>query len=265
MNVTSLLENTTKCSAMQTEHGLSLYIETKTKKILFDMGQTSLFLENARKLDIELSAVDFAVLSHGHYDHGGGLPDFLRINDHAPVYISRFAFEPYYNRKDKYIGLDLRILQKEEFRKRIRFTGDEQEIADGIRLFSCNSYNRPYGMRNFGLSKKIDGHVLHDDFRHEQYLRIEEDGKTVLFSGCSHKGIMNIVSWFSPDILIGGFHFSSLAPGNELEYAANVLNTYPTVYYTCHCTGTEQYKFMSERMNNLHYLGCGERVKIISL
>ena len=123
MRITVLLENTAASSDMEVEHGLSLFIETGTKTILFDMGQTDLFARNAGKLGCDLSRVDAAVLSHGHYDHGGGLERFLEINSHAPVYLSPYAFEPHYNGSDKYIGLDTAIL-KIVVRYYVDVTGD---------------------------------------------------------------------------------------------------------------------------------------------
>ena len=87
MKITALLENTSEREDMLTEHGLSLYIETQNHTILFDMGQSGLFAKNAAVLGIDLGAVDIAVLSHGHYDHGGGLAVFLEINKTAPVWI----------------------------------------------------------------------------------------------------------------------------------------------------------------------------------
>ena len=100
MKITTLIENTS-ARGLPTEHGLSLFVETAEHKFLFDMGQTDLFARNAETLGIALSKVDFAVLSHGHYDHGGGLNTFLALNDHAPVYMSRYAFEPHYNGTEK--------------------------------------------------------------------------------------------------------------------------------------------------------------------
>ena len=80
MQITALVENTSQDKKFGTEHGLSLYIEAGFQKILFDMGQSGLFADNAKVLGISLSDVTIAVLSHGHYDHGGGLAKFLEIN-----------------------------------------------------------------------------------------------------------------------------------------------------------------------------------------
>lgn len=258
MRIISLVENTTINESIGAEHGLSLYIESNGHKILFDMGQTDLFLKNAGKLNIDLSKVDIAVLSHGHYDHGGGLAEFLKINDHAPVYISRYAFEPYYHGRIKYIGLDTRLKES----TRIRFTGGVTQIGQGMTLYHCNEEVRKYDLGSFGLTVKREGNYLPDVFSHEQYLLIEENGKKVLFSGCSHKGILNIAGWFEPDILVGGFHFSKLPLDETLKNYADCLNQFKTDYYTCHCTGTEQFGFMKQYMERLFYLSAGQVLHI---
>ncbi len=261
MKITSLLENTTLREDMHTEHGLSLYIETETHKILFDMGQSDAFAENAKTLGIDLAEVDFAVVSHGHYDHGRGLEKFLEINLHAPVYIMRDAFLPHYNVKSKYIGLDASLMSH----PRIIFTDniyDEFSITDDITIFSCNSRERKYEFSAFGLTEENAGKLAPDKFLHEQYMQVEGEGKCVLFSGCSHKGIENIMRWFAPDVLVGGFHFSKMPCGEALEDIAQNLGAYDTVYYTCHCTGAEQFDFMEKRMQNLHYIACGDSIEI---
>lgn len=257
MRVTALTENTTE-KDFRTEHGLSLYIETNGQKILFDSGQTELFAENAVKLGIDLSAVDIMVLSHGHYDHGGGLERFMEINKKAPIYMSRYAFEPHYNGTEKYIGLDT-SLEKSE---RIIFTDGVTEISDTLMLYSCNDREKLIDLGSFGLNMLENGEMIPDDFRHEQYLLINENGKRVLISGCSHKGINNIESWFRPDVLIGGFHFSKLECGDKLLSLAEQLDSEPTHYYTCHCTGVEQYRFMSRYMKRLDYISTGKTIVI---
>ncbi|MBQ5823855.1 MAG: MBL fold metallo-hydrolase [Clostridia bacterium] len=258
MEITALIENTSCSEGVGAEHGLSLYIKANGKKLLFDMGQTDLFTANAQVLGADLSAVDFAVLSHGHYDHGGGLKRFLEINKTAPVYLSRYAFGDYYNGTEKYIGLD-KTLQNSE---RLIFVGDEMKICDGFTLYSCNDKPRERDLGSFGLNKKADDEFAADDFLHEQYLLIEEGGKRVLISGCSHKGVMDIVSWFEPDVFVGGFHYSSLARDEKLKGYSEYLAAFNTDYYTCHCTGVDQFDYMSGYMPRLKYLSCGQTVSI---
>ena len=106
MVITSLVENTSCRPDVGQEHGLSLFIQSGGHTILFDFGQSELFCENAFALGADLTSVEYGVLSHGHYDHGGGLRRFLQVNSNANVYVSRAAFEKHYNAKNKYIGLD---------------------------------------------------------------------------------------------------------------------------------------------------------------
>ena len=257
LKITVLAENTSRCG-FPTEHGLSLYVETGKKRFLFDTGQTALFAENADRLGIDLNRVDFAVLSHGHYDHGGGIRKFLELNDHAPVYVNVRAFEPHYNGTEKYIGLDPGLKDSE----RIVFTEDAYEISDEFRLSTCNSCKKAVDFGSFGLNMLQDSLPVPDDFAHEQYLLVKEGDQKILFSGCSHKGIINIVEWFRPDVLIGGFHFSKLPADETLAGYARRLDSYNTVYYTCHCTGELQYSYMKKYMKNLHYISTGDTIEI---
>lgn len=256
MRIVSLVENTTSDDKFLCEHGLSLYIETNNYKILFDMGQSDLFYHNACKMNIDLSLVDIAVLSHGHYDHGGGLAKFLEINSTANVYVSERAFKEYYN-GEKYIGLDVSLKNND----RLIFVSDELHIDDTLSLYSCNNYDKKFNLGSFGLNKKENGLFIDDDFLHEQYLLIH-DKKDVLISGCSHKGILDITAWFSPDVLVGGFHFSKLELDSTLKSYAQYLSGFDTMFYTCHCTGVEQYRFMKEYMKNLDYLSTGMTIYV---
>ncbi len=257
MKITALTENTSK-AGLPFEHGLSLYIRTDTLDILFDSGQTELFAQNAEALGIDLGKIDIAVLSHGHYDHGGGLGRFLELNGAAPVYLSKYAFEPHYRGEEKYIGLDPDLKNS----RRLIFTDGVTEIAEGLTLYSCNDREKLLDLGSFGLNTERDGALIPDDFRHEHYLMIEENGKRVLISGCSHKGIVNIVDWFRPDVLVGGFHLSKLEPGEKLRSVAEKLDSYGTFYYTCHCTGERQYGFMKRYMSRLEYISAGESITV---
>lgn len=243
VRIVTLVENTAKREDLAAEHGLSLYIETGDRKILFDAGQSGAFWDNAQKLGVDLEKVDIAVLSHGHYDHGGGLSRFLEGNGAATVWVNPHAFEGHYNAGETYIGLAPELEQN----SRICFSADGQKLGDGLTLYIAISC--PHGIRPFGLTVREKGKLIPEDFRHEQYLLIEEGQKRILISGCSHRGILNIVEYFRPDVLIGGFHFMKMDPaGPELEQAVAALKRYPTVYYTGHCTGEPQYAALKQGM-----------------
>ena len=219
MKITALTENTSRLG-LPSEHGLSLYIETESHRLLFDAGQSDLFARNAAR--------------------------------------SRFAFEPHLRSDGTFIGLDKTLKESE----RLIFCGEETKIADGLTLYAKNDAKKVADLGSFGLNMEQDGKVLPDDFRHEHYLLIEENGKRVLISGCSHKGILNIAEWFRPDVLVGGFHFSKLPLDETLAGYAKQLDGCPTTYYTCHCTGTAQFEFMSKYMKRLRYISAGDVIEI---
>lgn len=257
MELWTLMENTSCREDLCCEHGLSLYIETGKHKLLLDAGQSGGFADNAEAMGIDLSAVDMAIVSHGHYDHGGGLGRFLELNDTAPIYVSRHAFEPHYNAAEKYIGLDPALRES----GRLVFAQDRQRLDRGLTLYG--SIPTPTE-GTFGLTVEENGVLLPEDFRHEQYLLIEEEGKRILLSGCSHRGILQIAEHFRPDVLIGGFHFMKLDPdGEALRKAAKALLELPTVYYTGHCTGQAQYAALKRCMGSrLHAISAGTRIKL---
>ncbi len=259
MKITVLAENIAINPNFESEHGLSLYIETENDKFLFDFGQSDLFLKNAEKLGVDLGNIDFSILSHGHYDHGNGIVPFLKINKQTKIFVNENAFFDYYNGTEKYIGIDKSLKNHPQ----IQLVGDSFEIKRGFSLYSCNNRKKIQPTNPFGL-KKLENRVFQDDdFLHEHYLLVEEKGKTILFSGCSHKGLLNIVDWFKPDIFVGGFHFSKIENKDELTEIALKLKEYPTKYYTCHCTGVQQYETLKSVLGNrLEYLSTG---KIITL
>ncbi len=257
MRITVLAENTTRTPALEAEHGLSLYVETAGHRILFDMGQSDLFARNAAALGVDLQAVDIAVLSHGHYDHGGGLAHFLEINKTAPVNVHRTAFGAHYN-GEKYIGLDT-ALQRHP---RLAFTGGEYPLAAGLTLYDADGCPVSFHDGDGGLTRWENGRVFADDFCHEQYLLIEEDGRRVLISGCSHRGIRNIVSRFAPDVVVGGFHYSKFPLDDTLGSYAAYLSGYDTAYYTCHCTGEAQCEYMKQWMPRLQYIATGDTIEV---
>ncbi len=264
MKLTVLTENTTRDPKLIAEHGLSLHLEANSLKLLFDTGQTDALIANAARLGVDLSSVDIAVLSHGHYDHGGGIAAFLQHNAKAKVYLSRQAFGEHYNAAGRRIGLDPALQQE----NRLVPVGDSFALHPHMTLFSCNDAVLPNPVEPFGLQIMRQGKLQPDDFLHEQYLLIEENGQRILISGCSHKGVCNLAAHFRPDILIGGLHLSKLDPrvpedAARLDAIAAELLRLPTRYYTCHCTGEAQYAYLREKMGwRLSYLHTGDTLEL---
>ena len=126
---------------MALKNGVDIVLELP---FVYATASAEIFAKNAVTLGIDLSKVDIAILSHGHYDHGGGLETFLRINNHAPIYVNKNAFGSHYSGTEKYIGLDIRLKDN----SRIIFTENETVIDDNINLLTCNNYisNNPLSM-----------------------------------------------------------------------------------------------------------------------
>ena len=252
MKITTLIENTALSPDLTAEHGLSLFVEAAGHRFLFDAGQSAAFADNAGRLGIDLRTAEFAVLSHGHYDHGGGMGRFLSENRTAHVYVNENAFGGHYNAVGRYIGLDEALRSS----SRLILTGDAHTIAPGLTLHTCNDRPRRSPIEPFGLTERVGDFLLPEEFRHEQALLIEENSKRVLLSGCAHKGVLNLLDWFRPDVFVGGFHFKQLSPTDpRLKAWGERMAAYDTAFYTGHCTGAEQYAvlkdILGDRLNAL--------------
>ena len=277
MRIINLVENTEGSSGCGVEHGLCFYIETEKHKLLMDTGQTDLLIGNAERLGIDLTLVDTVVLSHGHYDHGGGIMPFAQINPTAKIYVPAAAFGEYYSvnkaGEPHYIGLDAEI---QELPQVVKVTAEDGifQIDDELSLFSGIGNEHPIPSANRRLKKKADEELVQDDFAHEQCLVIKEGVKSILLSGCAHHGILNILDRYialygkEPDIVISGFHMMrkngySDEDINMIIDTALALRQYKTVFYTGHCTGVEPYNAMKKLMGSqLHYVHSGDEVRI---
>lgn len=265
-----LVENTTGVPGIEAVHGIALLVRLERKTILFDFGPEGVLLRNAARLGVDLDAVDMAVLSHGHNDHGGGLGDFLAVNRHAFVYARASAFEPHFSRRgsDVFapIGLDSALLGH----PRIRFTNDNVELEDGISLFTVPERAFPEPTANGNLYRLSSGNHVRDDFMHEQHLFLQERDRRVLVAGCAHAGIQNILARTEalglghPDALIGGFHLESRGSGlaespEGVISIAERLRTGVGRSFTCHCTGSNAFAILSDALGDaVRWVGAGD-------
>ena len=268
MRIVTLVENTCGHEGCIAEHGLSLYIETKKHKLLLDTGQTDAIVKNAEALKIDLSAVDTVILSHGHYDHSGGILPFSEINHTAQIILQRSAAEPHFN-GDCYIGIDTDILKLPN----VRLIDGDMDFDDELFLFSGITGRRCYPQGNKKLSRMENGIQVPDDFAHEQCLVIKQNGKRWLLSGCAHNGILNIIDRYKelfdshPDYVITGFHMMKKdsehteAEKTVIIQTAQELSQLDTVFYSGHCTGIPAFELMKEIMGDkLIALHSGETV-----
>lgn len=257
MKVAVLLENKAIDKTFLSAHGLSLYIESEGYKILFDLGPNPYYKKNAKKMDINLEDIDFLVLSHGHNDHGSGLQKFMKKNKNTIVVASKHIFEHYIKkveRKEDFIGIE-----KPSKANQITYVENELALTDTIKIYADVPFKKQVIQDNYLYVYKNDM-LLEDSFEHEIYMVIEEDENCVLFSGCSHKGIENIIDTLEEKHslefthVFAGFHFSHYDSFDlkETDYLINLGQKFHkrenTMFYTGHCTGDDAYLELKQQM-----------------
>ncbi len=264
MKITVLMENTAaEGCGLTPEHGLSLYIEYRGKKLLLDAGSSGKFADNALVLGVDLSAVELAALSHGHYDHADGLRRFFQVNGRAKVYIRPGAAGPYFARDPdayRFIGIGRDIW--ENSRDRFEEVEGVYALAEGAWLVPETVRDPTFaGQAADLLVKRGEDDFVPDDYRHEQSLVLEGERGLAVFNSCSHGGVVNIVQGVLEQFpgkkvfaVVGGFHmFSRGKSGMNCtpEYVFRVADALKELgveeIYTGHCTGDAALGLLRER------------------
>lgn len=281
MKVTALIENTHApgMERLKAEHGLSLFIEHANKHILFDTGASGAFADNAIQLGVDIQSIDFVVISHHHYDHGGGLRRFLQLNEKATIYLRGPAFGECYGKFlwfEKYIGLDRELLR--EHHDRFVFINEKTTVIPGVCILTTvgSTYATPRGNRSIFV--KTDGNLELDSFSHELVLVIQEPDGLGVFTGCAHQGVLNMVQAVTEAFpgspikaVFGGFHLMAMPPFNfmsgskeEVAQIGKRLLEFPlSRVYTCHCTGSHAFPVLKGAMGEkLEYIGTGRNVSV---
>jgi 7,8-dihydropterin-6-yl-methyl-4-(beta-D-ribofuranosyl)aminobenzene 5'-phosphate synthase len=276
LRIINLVEDELGDSGCEAAHGLSFYIETENHKLLFDSSPSELVLRNAEKLGVNLSSVDTVILSHGHYDHSGGILPFAELNPRAKIYMQYNAGGEYYafdgeEKGYRYIGIDKKILSLPQ----VQLLKGDSKLDDELQLFTVEKRAWPLPSTNKRLRELCDGEYIQDEFHHEQNLLLTAGGKKILFCGCAHNGILNVMetlerkfgSSMLPDLVIGGFHLMKCTEFSEADTAevteiANRLKSYKAHFATCHCTGIPVFHQMKEIMGEqLSYVRSGDEVE----
>ena len=254
MKVAVLMENTAQegCGLVP-EHGLSLYIEYRGKRLLLDGGASGRFADNAQKLGVDLADVDLGVLSHGHYDHADGLRRFFQLNQRAKVYVRPQAGGPYFSMTEegpKFIGVHRDIW--EGARERLVPVPGPMELLEGGWLLPDGPKDPAFmGKASNLVCKRGEDDFVPDDFSHEQSLVLEGERGLVVFNSCSHGGIVNIVRGVLDQLpgkrvhaVVGGLHmYAKGGTGMNCspEYVQSVADALKALgverILTGHCTG----------------------------
>lgn len=229
------------------EHGLSLVIEYNNQKYIFDTGQSNAFIKNAKACNIDLDNIENVIISHGHYDHIGGL-EFLK---NKTVYMNKHAFNAKCKKaNEQYINIGTKFSQTQYENKNkhnFKFINQTTKINENIYLFSTFKYKNTDDY--FFVKKEI--HYVSDDFKDEIVLVINGAEGLDIITGCSHCGIINIINSIKKEFpntainsVTGGFHLSKESDSQIKKTALALKKLKIKKIKPLHCSGDKIINFL---------------------
>lgn len=264
VKITTLIENSPgEHKALKTEHGISFHIEKDGHQLLFDTGQSGTFLENAEQLRVDLSSLEYVVLSHGHYDHSGGLRPLTEVATGFELIMGSGFFDEKFGFKNgryEYLGnnFDESYLQN----KGINYRFADQPLTELVPgLYVVTQFPRIHKDETINPRFRVmkDGTMNQDPFNDEVLVAVDSPKGLIILLGCSHPGMKNMldaaVALIGRPIyaVLGGTHLVE-ATTDSLKQSLNYLDgKHLEVIGVSHCTGEVAMNQLAAENNHYYH------------
>lgn len=249
--VTVLAENSVFSSGVIGEHGFSALIEREDKRILFDTGQGMCLPHNLEAMKKALPCLDAVALSHGHYDHTGGLKWVIQEVGEVEVLAHPALFSRHMARDSEdpqaapyFVGCPFGKEELEALGARFKFVTETTRMGDGLWFIAGISRRSALEPRDPRLVAPGENGLVQDSVADDASLLVEDAGSSVLILGCAHAGVINILDhvrnemgFGTLDAIVGGTHllFSSEEMISRVIEALEAFS--PNLVAVSHCTG----------------------------
>jgi len=256
MRLTVVADNRTCRDDLTIQHGLCFWIEQKDHQVLFDTGSDASWLQNAERLGVDPLSADMLFISHGHWDHGGGLPALVErgwqgvLVAHPGAWQRKRAVKS--GEAERNTGLTWSSTEIEKLGVQVEAVSEPGPLFDGAWTTGPIPGEHPTPAA-LGLQAYIDGAWQPEDFLDEQTLVLETAKGLVVVTGCCHRGVLNTLdavkaSTGRHDIyaLIGGLHQKDEPRENCLQLARELRNAGIQKVWANHCTGLHPFAQMRE-------------------
>ncbi|MGA2479481.1 MAG: MBL fold metallo-hydrolase [Spirochaetia bacterium] len=264
LRFTILVDDSLGNPDLQSEHGLSVWIDADHFRVLFDTGQGTMALQNARRLGFEPAEIDAIAISHGHYDHTGGMLATLAACQKAHVFLHPEALRGRHASSAggtvRAVGFPLGAGELFATRKEyVHWTTAVTHLHPAV--FTTGEIPRTYPAEVPAGKFFLDAECRNPDpFRDEQALAFETGEGVMVFLGCSHAGVHNALECALNHsrsgrlrAVVGGMHLGKASPEAVMQLADEIEKLHPQLVCPCHCTGNAAREQLKRRFPDAYF------------